>query len=148
MFMMVMRRIVILVLAAVASRHRPFLPDSHPPEDKMLKSKDVEPWMLESGKVEFSKDVRAQRIIGNDSENDPYMFVLLIATAVFSDDIPDSSSTRSIVYGIVYIFARVIYAISYIMALQPWRTLAFFVGVMCMFACSLDMIITMSLRSN
>jgi uncharacterized MAPEG superfamily protein len=148
MLVMVTRRIVILVIAGVAGRHKPFLAGSRPPEDKMLKNKDVDPWIITGiTQLEFTKDVRANRIIGNDSENDTYFLVLLLATAVFSDDV-SGSSTRTIVYGIVYLFARILYAVAYIMALQPWRTLAYSLGLLCTLVCNLDLVITMSMRSN
>ena len=148
MFFMVSRRLIVLIVAAAYSRNRPFVPGSRPPEDKMLKSKSVEPSSNQSVQAEFTKDVRANKVISNDGENDPYFFILLLATAVFSDDVPGTSCTRTIVYGVIYLFARVVFAISYIFGLQPWRTLSFCVAFLCTLACSLDLIITMSMRSN
>ncbi|UJR20493.1 hypothetical protein I4U23_023621 [Adineta vaga] len=148
MFFMVARRLVILIIAAAYSRNRPFVPGSRPPEDKILKSKTVEPASGHSVQAEFTKDVRANKVISNDGENDPYFFILLLATAAFSDDVAGTSCTRTIVYGVIYLFARVVFAISYVFGLQPWRTLAFSVGFLCTLACSLDLIITMSMRSN
>ena len=58
MLVMVIRRIVILFVAGIAGRHRPFLPGSRPPEDKMLKNKKVNPWIDGPTQIEFTKDVR------------------------------------------------------------------------------------------
>ena len=147
MLVMVIRRIVILFVAAVSAHDKPFPAGSRVPEDKILKSKNVHPWMFETTQTEFTKDVRANKIFGNDSENDTYFLILLLATAVFSDNV-SGSSTRTIVYSTVYLFARIFYAIAYIIALQPWRTLAYYLGFFCTLACSLDLVLTMSMRSN
>ncbi|CAF4871630.1 unnamed protein product [Rotaria sp. Silwood1] len=83
MFMMIMRRIVMLVVAGIAGRGRSFSPGSRVPEDKILKR-----------------------------------------------------------------VARICYAVAYIMALQPWRSLIYGVGLACTLACSLDLVITMSRQPN
>jgi hypothetical protein len=83
--------------------YRPFLSGSHPPDDEMLKNKDIEPWMDGSIQIEFNKDVHVNKIIDNDSDNDTYFLTLLLATVIHSDDVPDSSSRRTIVFGVVYL---------------------------------------------
>lgn len=148
MFVMVVRRLVILIVAAIFSRGQPFVEGSRPPEDRMLKKNTVDAATPEQAKAKFTKDVRANKVISNDGENDPYFFILLLATSVFSDSVADTTCVRTIVYGSVYLFARILFAVSYVFGLQPWRTLAFSVGFLCTLACSLDLIITMSMRSN
>jgi uncharacterized MAPEG superfamily protein len=73
--------------------------------------------------------------------------ILLLATAVFSDS-ANGNCVRTIVYGAIYLFVRILYAVVYLMGLQPWRTLVFMLGFLCTAACNLDLIITMSGRSN
>jgi len=147
MFVMVLRRVVMLVVAGVARRGKPFPPGSRVPEDNKLRGGNVEVTTGIPGQIEFTKDVRVNKTIGNDSENDPYFLILLLATAVFSDSVA-RNSTRTIVYGIIYSFFRICYAVAYIMALQPWRSIMFAFGLAVTLACSLDLVITMSLRPN
>jgi uncharacterized MAPEG superfamily protein len=147
MLVMVLRRVVMLVVAGVARRGKPFPPGSRVPEDNKLRGGNVEVTTATSDQIEFTKDVRVNKTNNNDSENDPYFLILLLATAVFSDS-PAIRSTRTIIYGLIYLVARICYAIAYIMALQPWRSLVFAVGLAATLACSLDLVITMSLRSN
>jgi uncharacterized MAPEG superfamily protein len=146
MLMMLLRRLVLLIILAVIGSKRPPLP-SRVPEDRVLNRRPVATSTIDTAPIEFSKDVRANRVIHNDAENDTYFLILLLATAVFSDSLnPDR--VRTIVYGAIYLFFRILYAVAYIMALQPWRTLTFFLGMFCTLACSLDLVITMSRRSN
>lgn len=106
------------------SRHKPFNPSIRPPEDRKLKSKKIQSTLDGVTPIECTKDIRTLRIISNDTENDTYFFALLLATAVFSDDV-SGLSTRTIVYGTVYLFIRLCYVIAYFLPLQPWRTIAF-----------------------
>jgi uncharacterized MAPEG superfamily protein len=146
MLIMVLRRIVLIVIIGIAGRNRPFLP-GRVPEDKFLKRGQVIAPTADVGPVVYTKDVRANKTINNDSENDTYFLILLLATAVFSDS-ANGNCIRTIVYGTIYLFFRIFYAVAYIMALQPWRTLAFSLGLACTLACNLDLVITMSSRSN
>ena len=147
MLVMVLRRVVMLVVALVAQRGKPIPPGSRVPEDNKLRGGNAEVSTVTPGQIEFTKDVRVNKTISNDSENDPYFLILLLATAAFSDT-PALNSTRTIVYGIIYLFVRICYAVAYIMALQPWRTILFGFGLAVTLACSLDLVITMSLRPN
>jgi uncharacterized MAPEG superfamily protein len=147
MLCMIIRRVVILIVAGITGHNKPFPPGSRVPEDKILKRNQVAPVAIETTHVEFSKEVRVNKTIGNDSENDTYFLILLLATAVYSDDASDES-TRTIVYGAIYLFFRIFYAVAYIMALQPWRTIAYCFGLLCTLVCNLDLVITMSRRAN
>lgn len=147
MLCMVIRRIVLVTLSAIIGFHRPFEPGTRAPEDRMLKAKDTQATMDDVPAVSFTKDIRINRAIHNDAENDPLFFSLLLATAVASDNVTEPS-TRVIVYGSIYLFARMAHAFTYTMALQPWRTIALFVSVLCTLACSLDLVVSMSLRAN
>lgn len=147
MLFMVLRRIILLVLAIIFGFHRPFTAGSRVPEDKMFKTKELRSSFANVASIEFTKDVRINKVFHNDSKNDMQFYILLLATAVTATDIADPS-TRTIVYGVIYFCARVFYALSYVMAWQPWRTIALVSGLLCTLACSLDLVITMSLRSS
>lgn len=146
MFLMVLRRIILIIVIAITGRNKPFAP-GRVPEDKFMKRGQVATSTVDTAPVVFGKDARANKVITNDSENDTYFLILLLATAAFSD-ISNGDCVRTIVYGSIYLFFRIVYAVAYILALQPWRTLTFCCGLACTFACSLDLLITMSRRSN
>ncbi|CAF1341822.1 unnamed protein product [Adineta steineri] len=139
---MVLRRVVMLVVAGVAARGKP-RPPGRVPEDYKTKRKSVGTPIQNR----FTKDVRVNKTINNDSENDTYFLILLLATAVFSDT-SNGNVIRTIVYGAIYLFARICFAIAYIMGWQPWRSIFFAIGLACTLACSLDLVVTMSRRSN
>ena len=146
MLLMLLRRWFMLGVSGISRRGKP-LPAGRAPEDKKLTGGQVAPDA--QNQVEFTKDVRVNKTISNDTENDTYFLILLLATAVFSDGPSGNGNViRTIVYGAIYLFARICYAISYIMGLQPWRSLCFGLGFLCTLACSLDLVITMSRRAN
>ncbi len=97
--------------------------------------------------VEYTLDMRANKVITNDAENDTYFLILLLATAVFTDTLTGNTA-RTIVYGVIYLVIRIVYAFMYILGLQPWRTIVFAMGLTCTLACNLDLVISMSRRSN
>jgi uncharacterized MAPEG superfamily protein len=146
MLIMLLRRLVLLIVGGIAGRDKPF-PPGRVPEDKILKRGQVVAPTAEGVPLVFTKDVRVNKTITNDTENDTYFLILLLATAVFSDS-ENGDCVRTIVYGALYLFFRICYAVAYVMALQPWRTLAFFLGMSCTIACNLDLVITMSRRTN
>lgn len=147
MLLMVLRRVVLTILAIIVGYHRPFVPGSRVPEDRMLKPKDLQANFNDVAQTSFTKDVRINKVFHNDSKNDLHFFILLLATAVAATDVADPS-TRTIVYGVIYFVTRVFYAIAYVFGWQPWRTIALTIGLLCTLAISLDLVITMSLRSN
>ena len=150
MLIMVLRRIVLIIVIAIAGRNRP-AHAGRVPEDRFLKRRQVATTTTtattENLPLVFSKDVRANKVINNDSENDTYFLILLLATAIFSDP-RNGDCIRTIVYGATYLFLRIFYAVAYIFALQPWRTLTFFLGLACILACNLDLVIVLSRRNN
>ncbi|CAF0781744.1 unnamed protein product [Adineta steineri] len=146
MLVVILRRTVMLAVAMSARRGKPFSPGSRPPEDNKLIGKQTTVVTDTYSPVEFIKDVRATKTINNDTENDPYFFILLLATAI--SDSASQNCTRTIVYSILYLFIRIAYAVTYIMALQPWRSMMFAFGLALTLACSLDLVITMSLQPN
>lgn len=149
MLIMVIRRIILIIIIGIAGRNRPVQP-GRVPEDRFLKRGQVATTTTTTGEgvpPVFSKDVRANRVINNDAENDTYFLILLFATAIFSDPV-NGDCIRTIVYGAVYLFLRIFYALAYIFALQPWRTLTFFLGLACTLACNIDLVIILSRRNN
>ncbi|CAF0897321.1 unnamed protein product [Adineta steineri] len=145
MLVVILRRIVMLGVSMAARRGKPFPPGTRPPEDNKLIGQPT----TTTTQHDFPRDVRVNRTINNDTENDPYFIILLLATAIFSDTaVSPRNCTRTIVYGILYLFIRIVYAVAYIMALQPWRSIMFGLGLVLTLACSLDLVITMSGRPN
>ena len=147
MLILVLRRLALIIVLAVGGRGKP-LPAGRVPEDRIFNRGQVAaPAIDGSPVVVVTTDVRANKVIGNDAENDTYFLILLLATAAFSDSL-NGDCVRTIVYGAIYLFVRILYAVVYILGLQPWRTLLFFLGICCTIACNLDLVITMSRRSN
>ncbi len=147
MLCMMLRRGVMIALFNIAGHGKPFKPGTRVPEDDSEYKKRKQHSTEESGYIEFTTDMRVNKVITNDAENDTYFLILLLATAIFSDA-QSGTCTRTIVYGVIYLFLRICYAIIYIIGLQPWRTIIFAMGMTCTIACNLDLVITMSRRSN
>ena len=144
---MLLRRFVLIAIFNVSIRGRPLRPGTRVPEDAARSKRRVDDVTPETQPIEFSTDERVNKTITNDSENDTYFLILLLATAVFSDT-ATGSATRTIVYGVIYLVVRVMYAVAYLRGLQPWRTILFAMGLTCTAACNLDLIITLSRRAN
>lgn len=146
MLILVLRRVALIIVMVVAGRNKP-LPAGRVPEDQVFKRGQVGASVTDGNAVVITTDVRANRVIGNDAENDTYFLILLLATAAFSDSV-NGDCVRTIVYGSIYLFVRILYAVIYILGLQPWRTILFFMGMLCTIACNLDLVITMSRQRN
>jgi len=142
---MVLRRAILILLFNIGIRWHPLQPGSRVPEDGPKRNKPIS--VDTPRPIEYTLDMRVNKIITNDAENDTYFQILLLATAVFTDTL-SGNTTRTIVYGVIYLFIRIIYAIMYILGLQPWRTIVFAMGMTCTIACNLDLVISMSRRSN
>ncbi|CAF0743381.1 unnamed protein product [Adineta steineri] len=147
MLMINLRRVVLLIIATIIGRNKPFPSGSRVPEDKILRKCQVEPMTTGINHTAFTKDIRIYKTISNDAENDVYFIIILLATALYIDTV-SGDCTRTIIYGAIYLFFRILYAIAYIMALQPFRSIAFFLSLACTLTCNLDLVITISRRSN
>ncbi|CAF4991428.1 unnamed protein product [Rotaria sp. Silwood1] len=90
---------------------------------------------------------RVNGAIINDSENDTYFLILYLGTAIFSYSVnPDI--VRMVVYGSIYLTARTLHSTMYALGFQLPRTMSYLAGLLCTFAISLDLVITMSRSSN
>ncbi|CAF1415058.1 unnamed protein product [Rotaria magnacalcarata] len=126
MLVLIVRRIVLIVMLIVTKQKTsPGLP---PPDTS-------------------DRPTRINGAIRNDSENDAYFLILYLGTAIFSYSV-NADIVRMIVYGAVYLTTRSIHSVMFILALQPHRMLAFLFGLLCTFAMSLDLVITMSRTTN
>ncbi|CAF1568963.1 unnamed protein product [Adineta steineri] len=130
-----------------ARRAKPFPPGSRPPEDNKLIGKQTTVVTDTSSSIEFTKDERVNKTINNDIDNDRYFFIFLLATTYFSDS-TSQICVDTIGYSILYLFIRSFYAVTYIMALKPWRTIMFAFGFALTLVPSLNPVITMSLQPN
>ena len=147
MLAMLVRRAVLIALLNVGLRSHPVKRGARAPEDNFGQKERPEASARRTPPIEFTLDMRVNRTITNDSENDAYFLILLLATAAFSDSV-SGNATRTIVYSVIYLFARICYAVIYLVGLQPWRTILFASGLACTIACNLDLVITLSRRSN
>jgi len=144
---MVLRRAVLIAIFNIGINGQPFRPGSRVPEDDPNRNKQTTISTNAPAPIQFTLDMRVNKVITNDAENDTYFLILLLATAVFTDSL-SGNATRTIVYGVIYLVIRICYAIIYIIGLQPWRTIVFAMGITCTVACNLDLVISMSRRSN
>ena len=144
---MVLRRSILVAIFNRTINAKPIPPGTRVPEDIKRRGPHEEVSKTEPSPIEFTTDMRVNKTITNDSENDTYFLIILLATTVFSNT-PSGSATRTIVYGVLYLFIRICYVVAYIKALQPWRTTLFALGLTCTVACNLDLVITMSRRPN
>jgi uncharacterized MAPEG superfamily protein len=77
---------------------------------KMIQTKKQTPTLTNvPPPAQFTLDMRVNKLIANDAENDTYFLILLLATAVFIDTL-SGNITRTIVYGVIYLVIRIIYA--------------------------------------
>lgn len=148
MLVLVVRRFVLVVMLIVTFRQNPPKPGARAPEDAPRK---VEHQNNSTAAVQppndFDRAARINAAIRNDSENDAYFLILYLGTAIFSYSLnPDV--VRMIVYGAIYLAARITHSFMYLLALQPFRSMSYMVGLLCTFAMSLDLVITTSRSSN
>ena len=78
--------------------------------------------------VELPQVARSARAWANDLENIPLFFVLGGLCVVL-----DGYSVATLWLLSVFTLARVVHTLAYLMGWQPWRTLAYGVGVACLF---------------
>jgi uncharacterized MAPEG superfamily protein len=131
MLIMLIRRVVLVFLFVIVRSGKPIQPGTQVPEDRKLAGNKIDVESGALGQDRFTKDVRANTVIGNDAENDTYFLIFLLATAAFSDTTSGNGNViRTILYGAIYLLIRILYAIAYIMALQPWRTIFCFWSVL------------------
>ncbi len=76
---------------------------------------------------EAAEVLRAKRAHMNDLENIPaFLFIALLFT------LTGGSSTGAWAYFGVYFAARLLHTITYLYEKQPWRTISFFLGQLCL----------------
>lgn len=138
MLVLVVRRIVLVMMLIVSKQMQKSDSGKGPVEDARKKN---------NGDDSSDTPTLVNGCIRNDSENDTYFVILYLGTSIFSYSV-NADIVRLIVYGGIYVLARILHSIMFILELQPWRTLSYVVGMLCTFAMSLDLVITMSRTSN
>jgi uncharacterized MAPEG superfamily protein len=78
--------------------------------------------------MELPQVARAARAWANDLENIPLFFVLGGLCVA-----QQSHSAATLWLLVAFTLARVLHTVTYLMGWQPWRTLAYGVGVVCLF---------------
>jgi len=95
---------------------------------------------LFGGKLEAQEAPAVQRasaVWRNDLENIP-IFLILAWIYVAAAGL---SSGAFQVYCVVFVIARIFHTVCYLNAIQPWRTIAFVIGVGAMFALIIHLLI-------
>ncbi|EWM23396.1 Membrane associated eicosanoid/glutathione metabolism-like domain protein [Nannochloropsis gaditana] len=85
---------------------------------------------LEVSDVDRQQDARWRRIVANDLENIPLGLIVLWSAALASSAKESEGGIGVIVLTIVFTVARFAYTACYVFALQPWRTVAWTLGVL------------------
>ncbi|TFJ80765.1 hypothetical protein NSK_007942 [Nannochloropsis salina CCMP1776] len=80
--------------------------------------------------VDRQQDARWRRIVANDLENIPLGLIVLWSAALASSAKESEGGIGVIVLTIVFTVARFAYTACYVFALQPWRTVAWTLGVL------------------
>ncbi|NOY94103.1 MAG: MAPEG family protein [Deltaproteobacteria bacterium] len=87
----------------------------------------------QTGEQEFTQ--RVQRAHRNSLENEP-LFILLGLLWVFL-----GAHTGTIqIYAYTFFFARVVHSLTYLLKLQPWRTLSYGVASLCLIGMSVQVL--------
>jgi len=86
----------------------------------------------EAAKEELPQVQRAAQAWLNDLENIP-IFLALGVAYVFSGASPGSAAWLFLVFTA----ARYLHTVFYLLGMQPWRTIAYAVGVVCLFSMSI-----------
>jgi glutathione S-transferase len=110
-----------------------FSSGSRPPEDENLGPSDAPTQSYGTGiePVDANariEDLRWQRITSNDLENIPFALIISFASLQY----PGNEIFHSIAI-VVFTVSRILHTICYAYALQPWRTLFWFTGLLSVF---------------
>lgn len=86
---------------------------------------------------ELPQVVRAQKAWLNDLENIPFFWVLGGLCIFLSTDY----ITTKWVF-IIFTLSRFIHTLAYLASMQPWRTISYTVGILCLFVMSIKITFT------
>ena len=87
--------------------------------------------------TELPQVVRAHQAWLNDLENIPLFWVLGGLCIVLN-----TNYTMTVWLFSIFTFFRVIHTITYLNSIQPWRTIAYVAGVVCLFIMAIQIIFT------
>jgi uncharacterized MAPEG superfamily protein len=106
---------------------------AHMREKGYANPEDAKTFKGQTGEQEFTQ--RVQRAHRNALENEP-LFILLGLLWVFL-----GAHTGAIqIYAYTFFFARVLHSVTYLLKLQPWRTLSFTVASLCLVGMSVQVL--------
>lgn len=94
-----------------------------------------------SAKEELPQVQKAAKAWRNDLENIPIFLGLGIAYILV-----DASSNAAILAFPIFTIARILHTLTYLLSLQPWRTISYMIGILCLFVMAWN--ITFVLVSN
>ena len=87
-------------------------------------------------KMKFNKKERWRRIVMNDLENIPIGLIIL-----WVNPLCEANGIVTSICAIVFVTCRILHTILYAYSLQPFRSIAFTIGVLSIFAASINLII-------
>merc|ERR1719295_2059612 len=85
--------------------------------------------------AKFDSNERWRRIVNNDMENIPLGLIILWAQVIVNAN----SATTSVV-TILFTAARITHTVCYYYSIQPYRSIAFFVGLLSIFCAAFNML--------
>jgi len=134
-----------LVTTAIQGSKR-FDAGARPPEDdsfgigtKEHNFKGTNPEDVQAQEAEM----RWTRIVMNDLESMPFAIGIAILDALCGSN----AIAHMVLYG-VYFLARLLHTISYANSAQPWRSITYFVGVLCIIGMGLNSIVGLWVQSG
>ena len=87
-------------------------------------------------KMKFNKRERWRRIVMNDLENIPIGLIIL-----WVNPLCEANGIVTSICAISFVVCRILHTILYAYSLQPFRSIAFTIGVLSIFAASINLII-------
>ena len=88
-----------------------------------------------SSKEKFDSNERWRRIVNNDMENIPLGLIILWAQVIVN-----ANSVTTSITAALFVTARISHTICYYYSFQPYRSIAFFVGLLAIFCAAFNML--------
>lgn len=110
-------------------------------KNKAFKNKEDAGFLgVSAQKGELPQVIKAQQAWLNDLENIP-LFWVLGGLCIFLST--DYITTKWLF--IIFTFSRVVHTLTYLASIQPWRTISYTVGILCLFIMAINITYTIIL---
>jgi len=100
-----------------------------------LKDAEAQQPLKKPAKDKFDSNERWRRIVNNDMENIPIGLIILWAQVIVNAN----HATTSVV-AVLFTVARICHTVCYYYSFQPYRSIAFFVGLLAIFTAAFNML--------